>query len=43
MGCMVPLPSAAGGSRSYPGGLGHNQWPAAPEVNYPDTDDEGCG
>jgi hypothetical protein len=36
-GCMVPQPYAAGGNRSYPGVLGHNQRPTVPGVNYPDT------
>jgi hypothetical protein len=34
-GCMVLLPYAAGGNRSYPGVLGRNRRPAVLGVNYP--------
>jgi hypothetical protein len=33
---MVPQPYAAGGNQSYLGVLGHNQWLAVLEVDYPD-------
>jgi hypothetical protein len=37
IGCMVPQPYAAGGSRSYPDVLGCTQRPIVPGVNYPDS------